>query len=161
MAAAVVVPSSMMDRDYPITPRQWKVTAAALGAAGIAGILLFGGLIPGLHPNYTTSPLTTLDGRSYYWRELSVPIPWPGTDRTKPTEGSFHNVTFWTWVTNWSILGGTYYHGNASEPNGTVYAFVLGSFRDAANWTGLYVAPGGAIAVEWAGGTTAYLLVLA
>jgi hypothetical protein len=150
----------MMDRDYPSTPRQARLTLVSLAACGVVGILLFGGYVPGLHPNF--APATaTFEGRAYYWTTVIVPIPYTGVNRTLPVSETFHNVTFWTWVTNWSIVGGTYLHGNASGPNSTVYPFTLGGSRFAANWTELYVSPGAAVVVEWTGGWGAYLLVLA
>ncbi|MGP8077841.1 MAG: hypothetical protein ACLQD8_00170 [Thermoplasmata archaeon] len=150
----------MMDRDYPPTPTQWKLTVVALGVCGVVGLLLFGGVIPGLHPNLASSRFLSLDGRTYYWTMLLLPLPWPGSERTIPAPESFHNVTFWTWFTNWTVLGGGYLHGNATELNGTVYPFALGGFRTQANWTDEYIAPGGAAGIEWDGSPVAYLLVL-
>ena len=90
-----------------------------------------------------------------------MPTPLPGSPRTSPSTVLFHNVTFRTWVTNWSIFGGAYFRGNATETNGTVYSFVLGGPPFAPGRTEEYVAPGGAVAAEWTGSFDAYLLVLA
>jgi hypothetical protein len=150
----------MMDRDFSPTPLQSRLTLASLAVGGVVGLLLFGGVIPGLHPSYTPNPYTTIDGRTYVWSSIPVPIPYPGSSRTLPAADSLHNVTFSTWVTNWSVLGGTYLHGTAAEPNGTVYPFALGGYAYDANWTSRYFAPGGEVAVAWAGGLTAYLYVL-
>ncbi|MFY9716786.1 MAG: hypothetical protein WAK40_02480 [Thermoplasmata archaeon] len=150
----------MMDREFPPTPLQARLTVGSLAAAGVIGLLLFGGLIPGLHPNYTPSPYATIDGRTYVWSAVTVPIPWLGGTRTPPVPEVFHNVTFTTWVTNWSLLGGTYLHGTADEQNGTLYSFSLGGYAYDTNWTSRYLAPGGAVAVDWSGGLTAYLYVL-
>lgn len=151
----------MMDRDFPPSRGQVRAMVIALAVSGVAGLLLFGGYVPGLRPNYTPPPYASVDGRNYYYTDVSVPIPLSLEGRTSPAATQFHNVTFWTWVSNWSLLGGTYYRGNATERNGTTYPFVLGGARSDANWTDIYIAPGGAVAVEWDGGLTAGLFVLA
>jgi len=152
--------SAMMDHDFPPTPRQARLTLAGLAIGGVIGVLLFGGWIPGLHPNFTPSPYATVDGRTYYWTATNVPIPTPGATRTLPSSEQFRNVTFTTWVTNWSLLGGTYLHVKAMEANGTSYQFALGGYEVAANWTDQYIAPDGTVAAEWSGGLSAYLFVL-
>lgn len=151
----------MMDRDFPPTRRQQRLTVVSLAVAGVIGVLLFGGFLPGLHPNFSPGPTTTFDGKTYYWTTLSVPTVWLGGSRTPPTFEAFHNVTFWTWLTNWSLLGGAYLHGNATEPNGTVYSFTVGGPPAASNRTTDYVSPGGAVVIKWEVSTTAELLVLA
>jgi len=151
----------MMDRDFPTTSRERKWTAVALGVCAVVGVLLFGGFVPGLHPSYGSPPTVTLDGRAYYWTMVLLPFPPPGSERTAPTSLLFHNVTFETWFTNWTVLGGAYLHGRVHEPNGTVDAFVIGGFPAQANWTEQYLAPDRAVAVQWHDGLTADFLVLA
>jgi hypothetical protein len=150
----------MMDRDYPSSPRQTRLTLTVLLVGGVVGILLFGGAIPGLHPDYSSSPITTFDGNSYYWTAFDIPYPLPFTERSADVTFAFHKVTFWAWITNWSALGGEYFHGNATEPNGTVYGFSMGGFPAQTNWTDQYVSPGRAVVVNWNGGLVSYILVL-
>jgi hypothetical protein len=151
----------MMDRDFPPTPTQWKLTVSALAIGGVVGLLLFGGALPGLHPNFSPHTYFTFEGRNYYWTQLVVPTPWLGSNRTLPVEGSFHNVSYWTWVTDWTVLGGAYLHGNATMVNGTVDVFSIGGSHFRSNWTDQYVSPGAAFVVRWDGGVVAYLLLLA
>jgi len=149
----------MMDRDYPPTPRQKQATVVALVAAAIVGILLFAGDLPGLHPQYSGFSTTSYDGRTYYWTNVPLPFEYMGDAKTPPQMTVFHNVTFWTWLTNWTLLGNGYLHGNASGSNGTLYTFVLGGPPSAANRTNVYAAPGGAVVVEWTVDTSFTLLV--
>ena len=151
----------MMDRDYPMTRAQARRTVGALAVCAVVGLLLFGGLIPGLKPDYRVSPTTTFDGRTYYWTLAPLPIPLNGGNVTLPVNFSLANVTFVLWMTNWSIVGGSVLNGNATEPNGTVYHFSFGGFYGTPHWTDEYVSPGGAVAVVWRGQILAELLVLA
>jgi hypothetical protein len=151
----------MMDGGFPAGPRSRRLTAATLVVGGVVGLLLFGGAIPGVHFRAAGANGTMFDGRPYTGTPFAVPVPFLGLTSTAPGAVGFRNVTLYTWVTNWSLSGGTYLHGNATEPNGTVYPFVLGGFSSQANWTDDYVAPAGAIVVLWAGGLTGELLVSA
>lgn len=150
-----------MDRDYPPTPRQVKATLVGLGALAVAGLLLFGGHIPGLGPGTGPTDLTTFDGRPYHATTFFVPVPVPGRPGGYPANLTFHQVSLTAWVSNWSIAGGTYLHGRGIEANGSAASFVFGGLRAQANWTDRFVAPGGAWAVVWNGGLEAELLVAA
>ena len=118
-------PPSGATSPHPI-PLRTKLGAIAFVAMAVFGIVLFGGLIPGLHPNYAEPSTIEVDGQSYYWTDYSFPWPYPPANSTAPTPVAFHNVTFHVWVTNWySPIGGVV-RGNGTEPNGTSYAFRLG-----------------------------------
>jgi hypothetical protein len=149
----------MMDRDFSLSPRDVRRTLSALVVAGIVGLLLFGGVLPGLRPDFRPPAIVTFDGEPYYWTTFAIPLPLPFSEVSAHYSVVLHNVTVWAWITNWSVVGGEYLHGNASEPNGTVYPFVMGGFPAQANWTDQYVAPGGAFVIEWNGGLVAYFLV--
>ncbi len=151
----------MIDGNFPISRTQAKTMVGGLVGMAIVGMLLFGGYLPGLHPQYTPNPLTTYDGRSYYWAALSVPSPPFLSSHSAPTSSVFRNDTIWRWVTNAGWLGGAYLHGNVTERNGTVYEFVIGGFSGQANWTDRFVAPGASVVVEWGGGSLVYVLLLA
>jgi len=142
----------MMDRDYPPTPRQTRVTLLGLVVIAVIGILLFGGLIPGLHPNYSSPTTVTYDGHVYYY--ASVPVPWApiGSNFSTPERLLLHNVTFWVWVTNWYSLTGGVLRGNVTVLNGSVYSFALGSPEVNRTYSPLFESPGGAVVVVWAGG---------
>ncbi|MGB6500467.1 MAG: hypothetical protein WBG19_03570 [Thermoplasmata archaeon] len=150
----------MMDRDFALSSRDIRLTFSALVVSGIVGLLLFGGVLPGLRPDFTPPATVTVDGQSYYWTAFTVPLPLPFSEVSGHVSVAFHNVTFWAWITNWSIVGGEYLHGNASEPNGSVYPFVMGGFPAQTNWTDQYVTPGALIVIQWTGGLVAYFLVL-
>lgn len=127
----------------------------------VVGILLYGGFLPGLHPHYAPPAFMTIGGRSYYYTAIVVPVPLFGLNYTFPEWVLFHNVTFWYWVTNWSLLRTTLLDGNATLANGTTYAFTVGNGPPLGPHTTQYVSPGGEVAVLWTGGIQADLLVLA
>ena len=151
----------MMDRDFPMTPRDRRVLAISLAVGAVIGILLFGGWIPGLHPHYGSMEYMTVGGRSYYWTAVTVPLPNFGENYSDPYLAVVHNVTFWYWITNWSALATSELHGNATLTNGTSYDFVLGGGPPLVPRTTQYVSPDDEVAVLWSGGIQADLLVLA
>jgi hypothetical protein len=151
----------MMDRDYRSSPRQVKVTIIGILVMAIFGVALFGGLIPGLKPNYNVPSTITYDGRPYYYSH--VPVPWPalGANFTQPLKGEFHNVTLWYWVTSWYSITGGYLRGNVTLTNDSTYAFVLGGPETSPAYNTSFVTPGGGAGVFWSGGFSFLFLVLA
>ena len=144
-----------IDQDFPMSSAQVKVLIVGLLVMGGFGAALFGGVIPGLKPNYATPSITTLDGEPYYY--TTVALNWPGalSNSTAPQPFAFHNVSFWLWVTNWGAPTGMFVHGNGTEPNGTTFSFVLGeSVAPAGNAT-LYISPDHVFAVAYRGGVFA------
>ncbi len=145
----------MMDRDYPMTRRQVKVLVVGLVAMAVFWTALFGGLIPGLHPNYASPPIATYDGRPYYWEALQAPYPlWP-TNSTSPTNATFHNATVSIRAIDWYDVGGGRLVGNVTTPNGSVYPYVLAAFAPT------FTTPGGEVVLDWPGGLLYEILVLA
>jgi len=132
------------------------VIAVSVGFAFI--VLLFGGFIPGLKPNFTPSATTTVDGQPYYWTDYLIPGPDPPANTTTPSNVTFHNVSFSIWVTNWFSLTGGHVHGNGTEANGTAFSFVLEGFPVA---TTLYLTPDGSAGASWSGQSFVELLVRA
>jgi hypothetical protein len=151
----------MMDRDFPMTPRQAKAMVIGLLVMVVVGIALFGGLIPGLKPNYALPATVMVDGHPYYYTSVAVPWPPLGVNSTPPEELVFHNTTFWVWVTGWYSVSGGYLEGNLTLTNDSTYAFLLGGAPTAANYTIWYLAPGGGAGIAWAGGLSFELYVAA
>lgn len=149
----------MMDRDFPIGRREAKITVVCLVIGGIVGALLFGGYLPGLHPQLSEPKYIELNGEQYVWTTLGVPSPIFGFNFTKAVNVSFANVTFFLWVTHYDGFDNQTLDGNATLSNGTVYSFALESRPDPSDRVTQYIAPGGAVAVEWNDTLNAYLLV--
>jgi len=151
----------MMDRDYPMTPGQLRTTVIALAAAGLVGLALFGGYLPGLKPDYSNLGIADVNGHEYYWRVIEVPAPLPGgPNYTAPEPIAVENVTFWIWVTDWYSLAGGHLHGNASASNGTEYPFVLVGGGLPGTQVTQYFSPDAEVGAGWTGGSTANLFVL-
>jgi len=150
----------MMDRDVPISPRERRITVICFAIALVIGALLFGGYLPGLHPQYGSPTYLTVDGRAYYWTATDVPVPAFALNYSFPLETTFHNVSFWYWITNVSFLDTAQLHGNATVPNGSTFDFEVGSGHPLGTRTTEYIAPGGVVAVLWDGGIQFDLLVL-
>ncbi len=151
----------MLDRDHPITARQRTLTVGALLVGGAVGIALFGGLIPGLRPNFTPPEFQTFEGRSYYWTQVLVPAPPLGANASVNETATVHNTTFQYWSE--AQLAGTltYLKGVANVPHGSSYPFVVGGGLVPAERTTQYVSADHEVAVLWMGGPTAEFLLLA
>ncbi len=151
----------MMAEVPPATPREKRITLIALVIAIGFGVALFGGFIPGLKPNATAPATVLVDGHSYYWMDYYYPGPvWP-LNYTTPSAVAFHNITFDIWVSSWYQLLTGYVHGNASEPNGTSFSFVLGGPANLPGRETLYLSPDEELGAAWNGQAFVVLLVLA
>jgi len=118
----------------------------------VFGGLLFGGVIPGLKPNYSEPTTVTIGGEAYYTTMVKLRSPALLSNTTTPESFLFHNISFFLWVTNWDSIDGGLVRGNGSEPNGTVFSFVLGMSESPPVDSELFVAPDRAFAVAWPGG---------
>lgn len=141
-----------LDRDYPPSKTQVRVLFVGLAVLMVFGALLFGGLIPGLKPNYTPPATVTVDGEPYFYTSIPLNFPAILSNHTSPQSYTFHNVSFQLWVTNWYGPSGGLVHGNGTEPNGSVYSFVLGESSSPSVNASLYVSPDRLFAVSWSGG---------
>jgi len=140
-------------------PKRLRVgaTVAVYEVAIGFGIALFSGHIPGLGGHFT--PNVILYGHEYFSEEYLLPVPPFGNNATPPASVSFHNVTFWLWITNWGSAYGTHVHGNGTEANGTSYSFVLAGLKTNQSSGMLYVSPDARFAAEWGGELFLQLLV--
>ncbi len=141
-----------IDQDYPITGTQAKALIIGLVVMGAFGAALFGGAIPGLRPNYTQPTTLLLEGEPYYFTLVSLTFPAFLLNYSLPESFAFHNVTFVLWVSNWNSFSGGLVHGNGTEPNGTVYSFVLGESVNPPLNTTLFLSSDRLFAVYWPGG---------
>ncbi|HEY1198941.1 MAG TPA: hypothetical protein VGG32_09520 [Thermoplasmata archaeon] len=141
-----------MDQDFPITGTQVKVLLVGLLVMGAFGAALFGGTIPGLKPNYSQPNFLVVGGEPYYFTTLSLAMPNLFLNYTLPQSFTFHNVTFALWVSGWGLFSGGLVHGNGTEADGTVYAFVLGESTTPPVNTTLFLSPDRLFAVYWLGG---------
>jgi hypothetical protein len=144
-----------IDRDFPMTGTQAKALIVGLLAMGAFGAALFGGVIPGLKPNYAEPTVVEVNGESYYFTTVSLTAPGFFQNTTSPQSFAFHNVTFALWVSNWYSPLDRLVQGNGTESNGTVYSFVLGESATPPVNTTLYVSPDRWFAVYWPGGPLA------
>ncbi len=135
-----------------MTGTQGKALIVGLLVMGAFGAALFGGAIPGLKPNYSEPNVVVVGGESYDFTTVGLTTPTLPLDHTSPQSFAFHNVTFALWVTHWYSLSGGLVYGNGTEPNGTVYAFVLGESTSPPVNTTLFVSPDREFAVYWPGG---------
>lgn len=151
----------MIDGNPPAAPWQQKATVVAVLVGVGIGAAVFGGLVPGLRPNFAPPEYVEFEGRMYYGSTIAAPSPLFGSNTTVPEEEFVHNATFWVWGT--TAFGGfeTFLDGNASFSSGHVYSFSLGGTVLSTNRTTQYVSSDGEIAVLWTGGPSAQLLVLA
>lgn len=117
----------------------------------VVGIALFGGLIPGLRPNYSAPATTTIAGHLYYVDSSPLLVPF-FSNSTSPWNVTFHNVTFELRLTNWYSTNGGIVHGNGTEANGTRYAFALGERLPNGSRPALFVSPDSVFAAAWTGG---------
>jgi hypothetical protein len=140
-----------IDRDVPISPLQRRILVIGLIVMATFGIALFGGLIPGLRPNYAASDVGEMGGHSYYVGSTPLRVPMSGNS-TPPWNVSFHNVTFVLWLTNWNSFRGGEVHGNGTEQNGTRYTFVLGEILPNGSRTQFFLSTDRVFGAYWAGG---------
>jgi hypothetical protein len=140
---------------------QPKATVVVVVVGVGLGAVLFGGLVPGLHPNFAPPEYVEFEGKMYYVTTIVAPSPPFGSNVTAPEEEFVHNATFWVWGTTTFAGFNTFLDGNASVSGGHVYTFSLGGRILSTNRTTQFVSPGGTIAVLWTGGVSAQLLVLA
>lgn len=142
---------------------QVRVLVVGLVIMAVIGGLLFGGVLPGLKPNYSEPTTVTIGGEAYYYTLVKLRAPALLSNSTTPQSFLFHNISFFLWVTNWNSFSGGLVWGNGTEPNGTVSNFVLGMSVNPPVDSELYVAPDRAFAVSWPGGwfggTTVRLMV--
>ena len=138
-----------------MTTAQAKALIVGLLVMGAFGASLFGGVIPGLRPNYTEPTVVEVNGTSYYFTTVSLTTPSVFQNSTSPQSFAFHNVTFALWVSNWYLLLDRLVQGNGTEANGTVYSFVLGESTTPPVNTTLFVSPDRWFAVYWPGGPLA------
>jgi len=141
-----------LDRDYPLSRTQGRVLLVGLVVMMAFGAALFGGLIPGLKPNYAPPSTITVDGEPYYYTYVVLNFPAIFSNHTSPQSFAFHNVSFLLWVTNWYDPSGGLVHGNGTEPNGSVYSFVLGRSSIPPLNVSLYISPDRLFAVYWSAG---------
>jgi hypothetical protein len=141
-----------IDQDFPMSRGQVRALIVGLLVIGGFGAALFGGAIPGLKPNYTAPATVFLNGEKYYVATVSLNWPAPLANYSAPQSFAFHGVSFWLWTTDWGSLSGALVHGNGTEPNGTVFPFVLGESPVAHVQSTLYTSPDRLFAVSWSGG---------
>lgn len=153
----------VLDQDFPISRRQAQITVVGLVVMAVSGILLFGGFLPGLHPDFSAPAIVTLDGHSYYIEPTVLQVPLPVGTSSGPWNVTFHNVTFTLWLTGWYSGPGGIVHGIGTEPNGTAYPFSLGGYAANGTRANLFLSPDSAFGCAWTGGpfggVTAQLLV--
>jgi len=148
----------VLDRDYPMTGRQARVLVVGLVVMSALGIALFGGLIPGVKPNFSAPATVSIDGHLYYAEPTLLHYPLVG-NATVPWNVTFHNVTFQLAMTDWSFLSGGIVRGTGTEANGTHYGFLLGILPNGSRPT-LYISPDGGFGAAWDGGWLAPVTVL-
>ncbi len=141
-----------IDQDFPTTGTQAKALIVGLVVMAAFGAALFGGAIPGLKPNYSEPSTLMLDGEPSYFTGVSLTFPAFLLNYSLPESYAFHNVTFTLWVSNWNSFAGGLVHGNGTEPNGTVYPFVLGESTTPPVNATFYLSPDRVFAVYWPGG---------
>lgn len=144
-----------LERDYPMSPTQVRVLVVGLVIMGVFGGLLFGGVLPGLKPNYSEPTTVTIGGQAYYFALVKVRTPSLFSNSSSAEQFEFRNVSFFLWVTNWHSFSGGLVHGNGTEPDGNVSAFVLGFSSNPPVDSQLFVSPDGVFAVSWPGGLLA------
>jgi hypothetical protein len=151
-----------MDHDYPMSRQAVGVLVVGLVVMVAIGIALFGGFVPGIHPNLTAPAVVTVQGHQYYTEPTPLHIPL-FTNSSGPWNVTFHNVTFELWVTNWYSATGGIVHGHGTELNGTTDSFVLGGPIPNGTRVSLYLSPDLEWGASWvggvAGGFSAQLLV--
>ena len=154
--------SVVLDRDYPMTRRQVRVLAVGLAVMVGIGLALFGGLIPGLKPNYQEPTVVVVAGHEYFVEIVPLHVPFL-TNTSAPWNVSFRNVSFELQLANWYSNTGGWVEGIGTESNGTHYPFVLGEVFPNGTRATLYVSPdsvfGASYLGGWLGGVVIHLLV--
>ena len=140
-----------IDRDFPMTRTQRRVILVGIAVWLVVGVLLFGGFLTGVKPDFSMTGLTTIDGQSYHYENSPLRTP-TFTNSTSPWNVTFFNVTFELWLTNWYSMTGGVLNGVGTEPNGTAYPFALGSPLPNGTRTTLYLSPDLVFGVAWTGG---------
>lgn len=141
----------VMDQDFPMTATQTKALLVGLVVMGGFGVALFGGAIPGLRPNYSAPNILVLHGERYYFTTVTLAFPLYPENHTQPASFTFHAVIFTVWLANWYSFNGGIVRGNGTEPNGTVYSFVLGTTTNPPVNSTFYLSPDRLFAVEGGG----------
>lgn len=148
----------VLTRDFPMTRREARLLVIGLVVMGAIGIALFGGLLPGIKPNFGAPSVITVDGQKYY--SETTPLEFPIlTNTTAPWNVSFEHVTFELWLTNWYSPQGGLVHGIGTEPNGSSYSFVLGMQHASSVPVTLYLSPDRLFGAAWSGGPFGGFLV--
>jgi hypothetical protein len=142
----------VLDTDFPMTRTQAKVLIVGLIVMGGFGAALFGGVIPGLKPDYSAPNILILNGERYYFTTVFLPMPIYPVNHTEPLTFPFHAVNFTLWLSNWYAFTGGLVRGNGTEANGTVYSFVLGTSLSPPVNTTQFISPDRQFAVSWPGG---------
>jgi hypothetical protein len=140
-----------MDRDFPMSRRDVGILVVGLVILMAVGIALFGGLLPGIHPNLAIPDVVTVQGHQFYVEVSPLHVPF-FANQTSPWNVTFRNVTFRLWLTNWYSATGGVVHGVGTEPNGTSAAFTLGAALPNGSRVSLYLAPDFGWGVWWTGG---------
>ena len=134
-----------------MTRTQLRVLLAGMAVFVVVGILLFGGFLTGVKPDFSTTGLTTINGQAYHFESSPLQTP-TFSNMTHPWNVTFFNVTFELWLTNWYSMSGGVLNGIGTEPNGTAYPFVLGAVLPNDTRTTFYLSPDLFFGVAWAGG---------
>ena len=141
----------VLERDYPMTRTQGRILVIGFAIMIAAGIVLFGGLIPGVKPNFAPPSTASIEGHEYdtALTPLHVPVT---TNSTGPWNVSYHRVVFELWLSDWYSFTGGIVHGSGVEANGTSYPFELGQTSANGSRVQLYISPDWVFGVAWVGG---------
>lgn len=148
---------SGMDRDFPMTRTQRQLLVIGFAVMIAAGIVLFGGFLPGLKPSLATTGLATIQGHSYHFEYSAAQYPLL-RNVSNPWNVTFYNVTFELWLTHLYSITGPELHGIGTEPNGTAYTFALGQILPNGARATFFLSPDLVFAVGWTGGWTGAFL---
>jgi|GEM_PF-635008 len=152
----------VLDRDFPMSSVQKRALVGGIVVMLVIGVALFGGLVPGLKPNYSAPSVTTWNGHEYYLEPTVLHIPLL-VNSSAPWNVTFHAVTFELRLTNWYSFTGGIVHVNGTEANGSRYSFALGQMLPNGSRAMLYISPDSVFGVwftgGWLGGIVVQLLV--
>lgn len=141
-----------MDLDFPMSKRQKIALVIGLLVLGSIGAALFGGAIPGIHPNFSAPVVVTLNGHRYYAEVIPLPLPFFPQNVTPAVNITFHNVTFELQLTDWYSLYGCSLVGHGTEMNGTTYSYVLGGAQAFPEHALTWISPDNEFGLWWLGG---------